>query len=85
MERRLADEAAEAAAQEVAAAQRTQQAELERAEEMKKQQALRAEAWSPAAVERLQAAEALWARLRSLSGGSTPQDIVAAWQGILRR
>jgi len=82
MERRLAGEAAEAAVQQEREAKRAQEAEKDRQDYLQRQQALHEEAWSAEAVEKLQAAEALWVRLQSLSGGSTPEGIAAAWQGM---
>lgn len=81
MERRMAAEAAEAAVREEEAAKQAQREEQQRAEARRKEQALEAEACAPEAVEGLQALELLWCQLESLSGGKTPEEVAACWQG----
>jgi chromosome segregation ATPase len=81
MERRLAEETAEQA-------QRTQQAAFEAAKKEKEREAAQAQQYAavldennPVILATLQEAEATWSRLRAVAGGSSPDEIIAAWQG----
>ena len=81
VEKRLAEETAEQA-------QRAEQAALEAAKKAKECEAAQAQQYAaaleennPAILARLQEAEATWSRLRAVAGGSSPEDIIAAWQG----
>lgn len=84
VERRRAEEAAAAAAA-VEAAAAAERARAERAEAQRAEQERGAAARQSSVLPQLEAAEAGWARLRAATGGGTPEEVVACWQGEQQR